>query len=211
MLELASSAFVLLFVVIDPIGLTPMFSALTSSESEVYRRKTAVKGVGIAGIIMVFFTLAGNALLHYLNIKTAAFSIAGGLLLFLLAIDMVLARQSGLRSTTLREQAEARTKTDISVFPLAIPMIAGPGSLTTILLLRNTPVFSLETFIILLVLGIILVLALSMLLLAVRITGLLGETGANVITRVLGIILCALAVQYVLNGLIASFPALSKG
>src|SRR3989344_3817182 len=103
MFELASTAFVILFVVIDPVGIAPMFAGLTSSDSEAERKKTALKGVSIAGFV-----------------------------LFLLAIDMVLVRDSGLRSTTFREQAEAKTKTDISVFPLAIPMIAGPGSLTTI-------------------------------------------------------------------------------
>lgn len=210
MLDLASSAFVLLFVVVDPIGLTPMFSALTGGEPEAYRKRTAIKGVCIAGLIMLLFTLAGDALLRYLKIETASFGIAGGILLFLLAIDMVLVRQTGLRSTTLREQAEARTRTDISVFPLAFPMIAGPGSLTTILLLRDTPVLSVETAVILLVLLVVLLLTLAMLLLAARITSLLGETGTNVITRVLGVILTALAIQFIINGLTASFPALAN-
>ncbi len=208
MLELAFNSFVLLFVVVDPVGLAPMFSALTSSESDAYRKHTAIKGVCVAGVIMLFFTLGGHAFLRYLHIETASFGIAGGLLLFLLAIDMVLVRHTGLRSTTLREQAEARTRTDISVFPLAIPMIAGPGSLTTILLLRDTPVLSVETAVMLGVLAVILLITLVMLLLASRITALLGETGANVITRVLGVILTALAVQFIINGLTASFPAL---
>lgn len=206
MIELALHAFILLFVVIDPIGLAPMFAALTGGESEAYRLRTAVKGVVTAGVILVFFTLAGSNFLHYLNIKTASFSIAGGILLFLLAMDMVLVRHSGLRLTTLREHEEALHKTDISVFPLAIPMIAGPGALTTILLLRDAPVLSLDTFVILCVLILVLALALIMLLLASRITGLLGETGTNVITRVLGVILTALAVQYILNGVQATFP-----
>jgi membrane protein, MarC family len=208
MYELASSAFVLLLVVIDPVGLAPMFSALTRGESEAYRVKTAIKGVSLAAVILVLFTLMGAWLLDYLNINTASFSIAGGILLFLLAMDMVLVRQSGLRLTTLREHEEALHKNDISVFPLAIPMIAGPGALTTILLLRKAPVFSLQTLVILCVLILVLALALIMLLLAAKITRLLGETGTNVITRVLGIILTALAVQYIINGLFASFPAL---
>ena len=208
MIELATHAFILLFVVIDPIGLAPMFAALTGGEAEAYRIRTAIKGVTTAGVILVFFTIAGSFLLHYLNINTASFSIAGGILLFLLAMDMVLVRHSGLRLTTLREHEEALHKTDISVFPLAIPMIAGPGALTTILLLRDGPVFSLETLVILCVLILVLAVALIMLLLAAKITGLLGETGTNVITRVLGVILTALAVQYILNGLLVTFPAL---
>ena len=209
MIDLAAHALILLFVVIDPFGLAPMFAALTGSESEAYRIRTAIKGVMIAGAILVFFTFAGASLLHYLHINTASFSIAGGILLFLLAMDMVLVRHSGLRLTTLREHEEALHKTDISVFPLAIPMIAGPGALTTILLLRDGPVFSLETLVILCVLVLVLALALIMLLLSAKITGLLGETGTNVITRVLGVILTALAVQYILNGLLVTFPALS--
>lgn len=208
MLDLASHAFVLLFVVIDPFGLAPMFAALTHGETVPSRRHTAVKGVLIAGAILLVFTLAGAGLLAYLKINTASFSIAGGILLLLLAMDMVLVRHSGLRLTTLREQEEAMNKTDISVFPLAIPMIAGPGALTTILLLRDAPVVSMETAVILLVLVVVLLLTLVMLLLSVQVGRLLGETGANVMTRLLGIILTALAVQYILNGLVVAFPEL---
>ena len=209
MIDLATHAFILLFVVIDPVGLAPIFAALTSGESVANCKRMAVKGVIIAGIILVFFTLAGALLLHYLNINTASFSIAGGILLFLLAMDMVLVRHSGLRMTTLREHEEALHKTDISVFPLAIPIIAGPGALTTILLLQDAPVLSLETLVILGVLAVILAMTLFMLLLAAKISGLLGETGTNVITRVLGVILTALAVQYILNGLLVTFPTLA--
>jgi multiple antibiotic resistance protein len=208
MTELAANAFIMLFVVIDPIGLAPMFSALSSGDTESIRRKTAIKGICIAGTILVVFLFAGEALLRYLNISTASFSIAGGILLLLLAIDMVLVRQSGLRSATLSEQAEARHKADISVFPLAIPMIAGPGSLTTVLLLRDESILSTETVIILLVLFVVLSFTLLMLVMAAKITGLLGETGTNVITRVFGIILTALAIQYILDGLLITFPAL---
>lgn len=209
MTELAVNTFIMLFVVIDPVGLAPMYVAMCGGENMSTCRKTAIKGVCIAGIILVMFLFVGETLLHYLGINTASFSIAGGILLLLLAIDMVLVRQSGLRSTTLSEQVEARHREDISVFPLAIPMIAGPGSLTTVLLLRSESVLSAETAIILLVLLVILIITLLMLVMAVQITGLLGETGANVITRVLGIILTALAIQYIVNGLLSTFPILS--
>lgn len=209
MLELASTAFVILFVVIDPVGIAPMFAGLTASETEAERKKTALKGVCIAGLVLLLFTLTGESVLRYLNVQTASFSIAGGILLFLLAIDMVLVRDSGLRSATFREQAEAKTKTDISVFPLAIPMIAGPGSLTTILLLQDQEVFAKQTVVILGVLFTVLLLTYLMLVLAVKITSILGETGANVITRLFGIILAALATQFILNGLVQTFPGLA--
>lgn len=208
MAELAVNTFILLFVVIDPVGLAPMYVAMCSGENKSTCRKTAIKGVCIAGIILVMFLSGGETLLDYLGINTASFSIAGGILLLLLAIDMVLVRQSGLRSTTRSELVEARHREDISVFPLAIPMIAGPGSLTTVLLLRSESVFSTETAIILLVLLVVLAITLFMLVMAVEITGLLGETGANVITRVLGILLTALAIQYIVNGLLSTFPFL---
>jgi multiple antibiotic resistance protein len=139
-----------------------------------------------------------------------AFSIAGGILLFLLAIEMVFARQSGLRSTTASEQAEAEHRPDISVFPLAIPMIAGPGSLTTILLLVGDRGLSSETLVVLLVMLVVLLITLGMLLMASHLMKLLGETGTNVITRVLGIVLAALAVQFIINGVMETFPTLGQ-
>ena len=138
-----------------------------------------------------------------------AFRIAGGILLFLVAIDMIFARRSGVRSTTLREQAEAVGKDDVSVFPLAFPLISGPGALTTVLLMAGTwttiPQFVGMLLLLMLVLG----LTLASLLSAPLIMRLLGETGTNVIGRLLGLVLAALAVQYVLDGIADSFPGLT--
>ncbi|HKJ08390.1 MAG TPA: MarC family protein [Gammaproteobacteria bacterium] len=195
------NAFLLLFVAIDPIGLAPMFAALSSGSSRSQQRNMAIKGVTLAAFILLVFTLAGDSLLHALGIGLPAFRIAGGILLFLLAIDMVFARQSGLRSATVREQREAEHKDDISVFPLAFPLIAGPGALTTVLLL--TAGHRGEPLVLLAVLGIlasILLVTLLSLVSAARILALLGETGANVVSRLLGLLLAALAVQFVLDG-----------
>lgn len=198
------NAFLLLFVAIDPIGLAPMFVALSAGAGRSRQRSMAVKGVGLAALILLLFTLTGNGLLSALGIGLAAFRIAGGILLFLLAIDMVFARQSGLRSATTREQHEAEHKNDISVFPLAFPLIAGPGSLTTVLLLttgqRGDP---LMLAVVLGMLAGILLVTLVALLGAARIMALLGETGANVVSRLLGLLLSALAVQFVLDGVTA--------
>jgi multiple antibiotic resistance protein len=194
--------FIVLFVVIDPIGVTPLFGALTQGGDKHYRRRMAFKGAGIAAGILIVFAVGGDYVLRALGITLPAFKIAGGLLLFLVAIDMVFARQSGLRSTTVREQEEARFKEDISVFPLAFPLLAGPGTLTTILLLigelhGSIPGLVLLFIVLLLVLG----LALVSMLLAGHIMHLMGETGANVVGRLLGVILTALAVQFVIDGL----------
>lgn len=198
---------IIMLVVVDPIGLTPIFAALTHGESAATRRKMAVRGTLIAAVILVVFVLAGDRLLRLLGIGMPAFQIAGGVLLFLLAVDMVFARHSGLRSTTEREQKEAETRKDISVFPLAIPLIAGPGALTTVLLMvgeqGDDPVVLAAVLGVLLV---VLLITLMALLLSGRIMAFLGETGANVISRVLGVILAALAVQFALDGWMASLP-----
>lgn len=194
--------FLTFLVVIDPVGLVPVFGALTAGASLEYRRRMAIKGVMIAAGILLFFALTGFALLRVLGIGLSAFRIAGGLLLFLLAIDMVFARHSGLRSTTKRETEEARGRDDISVFPLAIPLIAGPGALTSLLLMLAAAHGSTAVIIpVLAILGLVLGIALAVLLASTHILALMGETGANVVTRLLGVLLTALAVQYVLTGI----------
>lgn len=207
MLEFALQAFVLLLVVIDPFGMTPIFSALTAQQSAWQRRQTAIKGVTIAAGAMAFFTFGGVWLLDYLGIGMPAFRIAGGILLFLIAIDMLFVRHSGLSSATEQEQDEAAKRGDISVFPLAIPLIAGPGALTTVMLLTHDRGMMTS----LLVLGIsllVLAITLFMFFIADRVQRFLGETGINVITRLLGILLAALAMQFVIDGMQASFPRL---
>ncbi|MEK7261609.1 MAG: MarC family protein [Pseudomonadota bacterium] len=208
MIELLFDSFIILFIVVDPIGLAPMFAALTRDDTPRQRRRLALRGVLIAGGILVTFVIVGDALLRALGIGVPAFQIAGGVLLFLLAVDMLFARHSGLRSTTEREQREAEHRKDISVFPLAIPLIAGPGALTTVLLMvseqgDNPAVIGATLVVVMLVLAI----ALGSLLLSGRLLRLIGETGANVISRVLGVVLAALAAQYILDGLQAGLPA----
>lgn len=200
-MEVLFNTFVVLFIVIDPVGLAPMFLGLTRDGTAAYQRKMAIRGTALAsGMLLVFFFF-GDVLLTALGIGLPAFRIAGGALLFLLAIDMVFARQSGLRSTTTREQREAEHKEDISVFPLAFPLIAGPGALTTVLLMSSSwkepVVFAGMLAVLLLVLG----MTLLSLLWAGILLRFLGETGTNVISRLFGLVLAALAVQYILDGL----------
>ena len=201
MADLLFNAFITLLVVIDPVGVAASFVPLTRGMAEPERRRTARRGVLIAGGILLAFALGGNQFLGALGIGLSAFRIAGGILLFFLAIEMILVRQADTR-TTPREQAEAEAKEDISVFPLAIPLIAGPGTITSVVLLMGhgwtRPAFSLG------VIGVgAVALAITYLCLigAARLTRLLGVTGANVVGRVLGILLAALAVQFVLDGL----------
>ena len=196
--------FIIFFVVVDPVGLAPVFAAITHGGSARYKRTMAMRGTAIAAGVLFVFAIVGDGLLRALAITVPAFQIAGGILLFLLAIDMVFARQTGIRSTTERERQEIESKKDISVFPLAVPLIAGPGALTTVLLTVGDR--GEDPAVIAAVLG-VLALVLSMTLLSLlfagRIMKLIGETGANVVGRVFGIILAALAVQFVLDGIAA--------
>jgi multiple antibiotic resistance protein len=205
MWDILLSAFVTLFIVIDPVGVAWLFVALTHDTGKAIQRRMAIRAVVLSGAILLVFYFSGDILLKWMGISLSAFKIAGGILLLLLAIDMVFARQSGLRSTTAGETYEAEHKKDISVFPLAFPMIAGPGALTTVLLMSGnaaqTPLLGYLVVILLLVLAITLV----CLLFAPRLTHLLGRTGANVISRLLGLILAALAVQFVIDGIKQSF------
>jgi multiple antibiotic resistance protein len=196
--------FVTFLVVVEPIGVVPIFIAMTEGVAERERRRMARKGVLIAGIIFLLFSFGGGPFLRTLNISLDAFRIFGGLLLFLIALEMVFARPSGSRTST-HEEEEARRRTDISVFPLAFPFIAGPGSLATILLAFSPATGEpLRYFGLLLCVAVALVLSLLTLYLASPIMRLMGVTGANVLNRLFGVVLGALAVQYVIDGVKAS-------
>lgn len=199
------NAFVTMFIVVDPIGMAPIFIGLTARGDRAHRTRMAWRGVLLAALILYAFALVGSPLLAALGISLYSFRIAGGALLFLLSVDMILVRPSGLRVATGEETREAMDQEDISVFPLAIPLIAGPGALTSIVLLMGrTNGDAVRIGIVLTVLAAVLLCLLMTLRFAARISALLGTTGTNVITRVLGIVLAALAVQYIIDGLQAA-------
>jgi multiple antibiotic resistance protein len=207
MLEQPLKFFVVFFVVVEPISLIPLFTGLTSGASSAYKRRMALKAVVIAALILIVFALGGAAFLELMGISLEAFRIFGGLLLFLLALEMVFARESGTR-TSSDEAAESRRRADISVFPLAFPFIAGPGALATILLWFGPVHVAGQTPLFLMLLGaVLLVLAIALVLmwLAEPLMRVLGVTGANVASRLLGVVLGALAVQFVLDGLRQAF------
>jgi len=205
MIGYALDAFILLFIVIDPVGLVPMFMALTRDEDAATRRQLALRAAGLALAILAAFAVLGEPILQALGISLPAFQIAGGALLFLLAIEMVFARPSGIRFTTEREERETRQRKDIAVFPLAFPLIAGPGAMTTVLLMAGKASASAQaTVVVVVVVGLLIAITAGCLLLAPRLMRLLGETGANVFSRLFGVVLAALAVQYVLDGLRAA-------
>jgi len=199
--EFASRALLTLFVVIDPLGLVPAFMALVGRQTPELQRAVARRAVLIAGAVLVVFTLVGGPFLAYLGVSVAALQIAGGILLFRIAMDMVFAQ---VRRETREEAAEARARDDVSVFPLAIPLIAGPGALASVLVLTAQPTFDPSfTAVVLGASVVVLFVAYLALRLASRVAALGGRTGVNVVTRVLGLVLAALAVQYVANGVTA--------
>lgn len=210
--ELLLTAFVTFFVVVDPIGLAPIFAGLTSHVEPGARKGIALRGVAIAAGILILFAFSGETLLDLLGIGLPAFRIAGGLLLMLLAVDMVMARHSGISATTPEEAREAARSEDVAVFPLAIPLIAGPGALTSILLLMGEAGKNLTLqFAVVGVMLLVLVLTLACLLLTTQIMRVLGVTGTNVVTRVFGIITAALGVQFVVDGLVVVFTGATAG
>ncbi|MCP5038708.1 MAG: MarC family protein [Rhodobacteraceae bacterium] len=194
--EILTAAFFTLLVVIDPIGLTPMFIALTKGMEHAHRRSVAIRASLIGAGILTLFALFGEAVLGFMGISMSAFRIAGGVLLFLTALDMLFERR------TKRRKGQAQTANDPSVFPLATPLIAGPGAIATMILLTGEAGDDwLMKIAVLGVLVAVLVLVFVAFLVGGRLERLLGDTGINVVTRLLGMLLAALAVQFVLDGL----------
>ena len=197
--------FVVFLVVVEPVSLIPVFVALTAHATERQRRQMARRAVLVAAIILTLFSIAGAPLLRLMHISIDSFRIFGGLLLFLMALEMVFARPSGTR-TSQPEEVESLRREDISVFPLAFPFIAGPGALATILLAFGEGTDRLAMFAGLIAcMFLVLLITLVAMYVASPIMRVLGVTGANVINRLTGVLLGALAVQFVIDGLRGSF------
>jgi multiple antibiotic resistance protein len=194
-------AFVTFFTIIDPLGLVPVVIGLTAHLNDAQRRMIVTRAIIISATIIAFFALVGRFLLDRLGISLYAFNMAGGALLFLVAVDMLFGRPPGTRETRTEEE-EARTRDDISIFPLAIPMIAGPGTIATTILyvdLATPNILNLLS-----VAGAIittLVIAWFVMRSSIRIMHLIGRTGILVFSRILGILLAALAIQFLLDGI----------
>ncbi len=202
MLETAAVAFTTFFVTLGPIEAAAMFAALTSNRSTQHRRSMAIRATLVATGILLTFAVLGDWLLSLLGISLAALQTAGGILLLLIGIDMVFARSSGGTTTTDAETQEAEHKQDISVFPLATPLITGPGAMgAVILFIANAQGnFVTQLIVISSLLGVLLITLLA-LLGATHIQKILGVSGQHVFSRVFGVLLCSLAVQFVFNGI----------
>ena len=191
------TAFVTLFVVVDPIGLVPLFLALTQGMSAAMRRTVGIRALVIAAILLTAFGLFGDALLRGIGISMPAFRIAGGVLLFLTALDMLFERRTQRREG---QSAEPHAH-DPSVFPLATPLLAGPGAMATMILLAGSGTGGLHLAAVMAVMALVLACVFVLFLLATPLERALGRTGTMVVTRLLGMLLAALAVQFILDGL----------
>ena len=209
MIELFTSAFITLAVIIDPPGCAPIFAGLTKGAEAAHRRAMAIRSVVVAWCILMFFALLGEPLLRTLGISLSAFRLAGGIMLFMIALDMVFEKRTERREERAREIEGTPEADDISVFPMAIPMIAGPGSITSIMLLSARAEGLPEQVIVLGAMTAVILLTLLALLLAGPLMRAIGVKLEAMITRILGVILAALAVQFVLDGLERSLPGLA--
>ena len=205
MLDLFISAFVTFFVVIDPPGCAPIYASLTKDATDAQRRSMAVRAALIAAGILLVFALFGEQLLGALHIELNSFRIAGGVMLFLIAIDMVFEKRTERREGRAQKIIETPEIEDVSVFPMAMPMIAGPGSIASVMLLMSQNEGLDRSIVVLSALGAVLVLTLLALVAAGPIMRVLGSKAEAVITRLLGVLLAALAAQFIIDGLRVSF------
>ena len=205
MVELFVSAFITLFVVIDPPGCAPIYAGLTSGATPTQARSMAIRACAIAGAILLLFALFGKNLLGALHIELDSFRIAGGLMLFLIALDMVFEKRTRRREQRAEKLAATPEVEDVSIFPMAMPMIAGPGAIASVMLLEGGAKGLPGSIAVLAALAVVMVLTLLALLAAGPLMKMVGAGVEAVVTRLLGVLLAALAAQYVIDGLRSSF------
>ncbi|HVF57338.1 MAG TPA: MarC family protein [Pyrinomonadaceae bacterium] len=207
LLQFGLTAMITLTVVVDPFGVVPIFVSLTSGDTPARRRSILTRAVAIASGVALFFLLAGRAVLSYLGVTVHAFAISGGILLFATALPMLFGQRPGLQAP---EQEERATEgEDVSIFPLAIPLLSGPGTIATILLLTTQAGADMRRLAVLAAaIAVVYILAHVVLNAGQKLMSRVGEGKVHIITRVMGIVLAALAVQYVLNGITGYYDAL---
>ena len=206
MIELFGSALVTFLVIIDPPGCAPIFASLTAGTSAAHRRAMAIRSSLIAWAILMFFALLGGPLLHGLGISLASFRIAGGIMLLIIALDMVFERRTARRESRAHSIEGTPEAEDISVFPMAIPMITGPGSIASAMLWVSRAEDPAHIAVVLAAITVVILITMATLLAAGPLMRLIGEKMEAMITRILGVILAALAAQFIVDGLKQSFP-----
>jgi len=196
----ALSSFITLFIIVDPIVNVPIFMAILANHSKNDRKKMVKQAVIIAALVLITFTLAGDVIFGYLNIKMYSFRIAGGLLLFIISIEMLFGRRPHTK-TSVEEEEEALHKEDIVVTPLAVPLLTGPGAITTGIVLFNAADDTVSKSLLILDIGLVYLVSYFILSRSERAFGILGKTGTMVIVRIMGLLLSAIAIQFIITGL----------
>ncbi|GAA0463851.1 MarC family protein [Parasphingorhabdus litoris] len=205
MTELFVSALITFFVAIDPPGCAAIYASMTTDASAAQRRAMAFRSIFVATIILLIFGFFGEALLRAMGVSLDSFRIAGGIMLFIIAIEMVFEKRTERREGRAQEIIDTPEIEDVSIFPMAMPMIAGPGSIAALMLFIGRSDGWNEQMIVLAAMGVILLVMLVSMLAAGPLMKILGQKVETVITRVLGVILAALAIQFVVDGIKASF------
>lgn len=209
LVQFGLKAFATLLVVVDPLGVAPIFAAMTTEMEVSKRQKTLARALLVAFGVTLFFLIGGHTLLSYLGVTVHAFSISGGILLFVASLPMLFGHRPALQSPERDEQGSLGE--DIAIFPLAIPLLSGPGTITTVLLLANQAGANLSLMgTLALVIAAVFITSWCLLFASERLIARLGEGKVRIITRVLGIVLAALAVQYVLNGVGGYYASLMR-
>jgi multiple antibiotic resistance protein len=209
-LPFALSTLTTILLVVDPIAAVPLFLTMTAADLPEQKRRMAIRAAIATGVILASFAAAGNVIFRVLGISLGAFRIAGGALLFLLAVDMLRAQRSRQR-TSPEEESEAVGRDDISIFPLAIPMLAGPGAISTVMVLVSRAQQAWQLGVVLAAIVIAATASAVILCGALRVEKRLGRTGMNVLQRVMGLILAATAVQFIVDGVITILPTVGGG
>ncbi len=205
LLELFISALVTFFVVIDPPGCAPIFASLTAGSPPEHRRAMALRSTFVAALVLYLFAVFGEAFLGALGISLDAFRVAGGIMLFIIALEMVFEKRTERREHRVEDVKAHPEHEDISIFPMAIPMIAGPGSIASVMLMTSKSSGMEQSFVVFGALAVILIVNMFALLAAGPLMSFLGYRIEAMITRILGVILAALAAQFVIDGIKASF------
>jgi multiple antibiotic resistance protein len=201
--SLVASMIVNLFLIVDPIGLMPLLAAITRENTRPERRRMVRRAILVAFLVLAFFAVVGKRVLEYFDVSIAAVRIAGGILLFVIGLEMLYGRISRTETTDV-EEAEAERKDDVSVTPLAIPLLAGPGSIAAVVLFSGSTPGALGTLLVVGALAVVMLSAWLLLSLTEELLALLGQIGVKVIARVMGLLLLFVATQFVVDGIRAT-------
>lgn len=195
-----------MFSIVDPIACVPIYLALVGNEERAEQRRTAIRAVMTATLVLGLFAASGTALFHFFGITIPAFKVAGGILLFTMSLEMMRAKTSPVKSTP-EEASEAKAKDDVAIIPLGIPLLSGPGAIATAMMWSSRAQEMGEKVALYVSIGLVALIALGALAFAGSIVKLLGKTGINVISRIMGLILAATAAQFVIDGWRAAMSA----